>query len=532
MVDIIGKTSNKDITEAAMAGFHWNLYSTIAIVIMQLSFGIVLARIIPPEPFGLFFYAMIFVGFVSVYARAGIPEAIIQCQKLTKEYIEAAFTLSLLMNLSATIGLWVLAPIVTSGTETLIVRTLSLLFFLSGLGAVSGALLGKELNFKRLFWAEVVSYGIGQGVIGIGLAMMGFGVWSLVCGVLLYEFIKSVTLILMAPHPIGFSLKRDSVKELIHFSFGNSLTRLANYGAQNGDYFVIGRLLPPEALGFYFRAFQVASIPTDRLANLISSVLFPVYAAVKDDTQKLKKGFYLSVSLVSFVTFPLMVWLFIAASKLIPTVYGPAWTGSIRSVKILTACGALGSIYTLCDVLAKGTGLVYAQFRRHLIYAVLVVMGTVLGIGYGIEGVAFAVSIAVFIMYILMVQLSISIVGGTWREFLRAQVPGVVVAISGALVFSTVLFFGEKYLFTDSIVLLALTFSFATIYPIVFVLFPMRCLGEIPEFLLVRCSSFLPQRFLKILSRRLRVRIGINVCEDTLKAAYNVKLSDTSKNAR
>lgn len=530
-MDIIGKTRNKDIAEAAMAGFQWNLYLTIAIVIMQLSFGIALARILPPESFGLFFYAMIFVGFVSIYARAGIPEAIIQCRKLTKEYIEAGFTLSLLINVSATIGLWMLAPIVTTGTDTLIVRTLSLLFFLSGLGAVSGALLEKELNFKRRFWAEVVSYGIGQGVIGISLAMMGFGVWSLVYGVLLYDFIKSVALILMAPHPIGFSLKRETVKELIHFSFGNSLTKLANYGAQNGDYFVIGRLLPPEALGFYSRAFQVASIPTGRLANLISSILFPVYAAIQDDTRKLRKGFYLSVSLVSFVTFPLMVWLFIAASKLIPAVYGPAWAGSIRSVKILTACGALGSIYTLCDALAKGTGLVYAQFRRHSIYAVLVVIGAILGIGYGIEGVAFAVSFAVFIMYILMVHLSITIVGGTWREFLLAQVPGVVVAISVALVSSTVLLFGEKYLFADSIVLLVLIFLFAIIYPIIIILFPMRCLGEIPEFLLVRCSSFLPQRFLKILSRRLRTRIGVNVYEDTSKAVRNAKLSDTSKDA-
>lgn len=489
-----------------MVAFHWNLYSAVSIVVMQLSFGIVLARLLPPESFGLFFYAMIFVGFISVYTRAGIPEAIIQRQKLTKEHIKASFTLCLLISISSTIGFWMLAPSFTNGTQTLILRTLSLLFFLSGLGAVSGALLEKELNFKRRFWAEVVSYGIGQGVIGIGLAMMGFGVWSLVYGVLLYDFIKSVLFMLMAPHPIGFSLKRGTVKELIHFGFGNSLTRLANYGAQNGDYFVIGRLLPPEALGFYSRAFQVASIPTDRLANLISSILFPVYAAVQDDTQKLKRGFYLSVSLVSFVTFPLMVWLFIAASKLIPTVYGPAWTGSIRSVKILTACGALGSIYTLCDALAKGTGLVYAQFRRHSIYAVLVIMGAVLGIGYGIEGVAFAVSLAVFIMYILMVQLSISIVGGTWREFLRAQVPGVVVAISVAFVSSAVSLVGDKYLFADSIVLLALTLSFAAIYPIAFVLFPMSCLGEIPELLLVRCSSFLPRRFLKMLSRRLSIK--------------------------
>jgi hypothetical protein len=265
---------------------------------------------------------------------------------------------------------------------------------------------------------------------------------------------------------------------------------------------------------------------------LISSVLFPVYAAVQDDNQKLRKGFYLSVSLVSFVTFPLMVWLFITARKLIPTIYGPAWTGSISSLKILTVCGALGSIYTLCDVLASAKGLVYAQFRRHLLYAIMVIMGAILGIEYGIEGVAFAVSLAVFIMYILMAHLSINIVGGTWREFLRAQVPGVVVGISIALASSAVLLVGEKYVFSDFIVLLALTLSFAAVYPIVLVLFPMPCLGEIPECLVVRCSSFLPRRFLKILSRRLNIKVGIDVREDTQRIAYNVKLPSKFKNTK
>jgi len=503
MVDIFGKTTKKDITDLATAGFRWKLYETVAIVVMQLPFGIVLARLLLPEAFGLFLYAMIFVGLISVYAQAGIPEAIIQRQNLSKEHIKVGFTLSLLISASATISLWMLAPIFTNGTGSSVLRTMSFSFFLSAFGAVSGALLEKELNFKQLFWAEVVSYGIGQGVLSIGLAMLGFGVWSLVYGVLLYAFIKSVTLMLMTPHPIGFSLNKGAVKELIHFGFGKSLARLANYGAQTGDYFVIGRLLSPEALGFYSRAFQVARIPTSYLTSLMSSILFPVYAAVQDDNQKLRRGFYSSVSFVSFVTFPLMVWLFIAAGKLIPTVYGPAWTGSIRSLRILTVSGALGSIYALCDTLAMAKGLVYAQVMRHSIYAVMVIMGAILGIGYGIEGVAFAVSLAVFIMYILMVQMSISIVDGTWCEFLRAQVPGVVVGISVALMSNAVLFFGDKYHFADSIVLLALTLSFAAIYPIVFVFFPMSCLGEIPEFLFLRCTSFLPRRFLKILSRRL-----------------------------
>lgn len=475
---------------------------------------------------------MIFVGFTSIFAQAGIPEAIIQRQELTKQHIEAGFTLALLIGLSATIGLWILAPMLTKGAGTSVLRAVSFSFFVSAFGALSGALLEKELSFKRLFWTEVVSYGIGQGVIGIGMATMGFGVWSLVYGLLVYTFIKSALRMLMVRHPIAFSVESGAVKGLMHFGFGWSLTRLANYCAQNGDYIVIGRLLPPEALGFYSRAYQTARIPAGQIASLISSILFPVYAAVQDDNQKLRRGFYLSVSVVSFVTFPLMVWFFITASKLIPIVYGPAWNSSIRSLKILTLCGALGSIYTLCDVLVRAKGWVYAQGARHSMYAAMVIIGAILGIGYGIEGVAFAVSVAVFIMYIMMAYLSINIIGGTWREFLQAQVPGVIVGITIALVSGGILLAGEKYAFSDIIVLVALMLSFAAAYPIVLILFPMSCLGEIPECLVVRCSSFLPRGFLTILRGRLSSSVKIDGVEATQRNACKVKWLSKLKNAR
>ena len=529
-MDTSGNRVKKNITELALAGLRWRLYSNVSVLVLHVAVGIDLARLLPPEAYGLFLYPMIFIGLISVYAQAGIWEAIVQRQTLSKEHIEAGSALSLLISASATLGLWMLAPIIMRGAESTILRAASLSFVLSGFGIVSQALMEKELKFRQLFWVELVSYG-GQGVTSIILALMGFGAWSLVYSQLLYVFTKSMMCVLMRPHPIGVSIKKDIAKELMYFGLGRSLATFANYSAQNGDYLVIGRLLPPEALGLYSRAFQAARLPASHLASVITRLLFPVYAAVQNDKQKLKKGLYLSVSFVSFVMFPLMVWLFIAAKKLIPVLYGPEWNGSIRSFQVLLVSGALGSIYTLCDTLVVAKGLVYAQFARHSVYAGMVIMGAVLGVGHGIEGVAFAVLLAVVIMYILMAQLSIDIVDGTWHEFLRAQVPGVVVGISVAVASSGVLLFGNTYLFADLIVLLALILSFAAIYPIALAYFPMSCLGEIPEFLFLHCSSLFPRLFLKILSRRLSVKVGTDVSEDAVRAICTFKLYDGLKKA-
>jgi len=503
--DNLKGNNTADIASLAVRGAQWKFYSTASIVIMQFVFGIILARLLPPKDFGIFGYTMIFVGLITIYAQAGIAPAIVQRQNLTVEHIKVAFILSLLMGTLATITLWMIAPIFTKDTETSVLRVISLTFFISGFGSVAGALLEKKINFRILFWIELFSYLVGQGIISVGLAMMGYGVWALVFGILIYILIRNLALIIIAPHPIGFLLEKRIVKELMHFGIGMSLARFANYGARNGDYFVIGKILQPEALGLYSRAFQLVTIPSSYFASLISSVLFPVYALVQNNKPKLKKGFYLSISIVSFVTFPMMIWLFIIASELIPFLYGTAWMGSVSSLKILCICGAFGSIYTLGDALARANGLVYAQMARHFIYALLVITGSLAGIKYGIEGVATAVSCAVFIMYLLMMQLSVKIINGTWFEVLRAQFPGILIGGYIAIISSIIVIVGDKHDISVTILFTAHTASFISGYLLAFALLPLDWLGEIPEFLINKCSSFFPKMFLEFLTRRLKV---------------------------
>lgn len=499
-------SNSQNITNLAIGGIQWKFLSTVSFVIMQLLLGIALARLLPPKDFGIYGYVMIFVGFISIYTQAGIAPAIIQRKHITDEHLQVGFTLSVLIGLIATIVLCLLAPLFTKGLETSILRILSLTFVISGIGSVSGALLEKKVNFKILFWVEICSYLAGQGVIGIGLAMAGFGVWALVLGIFFYILIRNFALLIISPHPFTFSLKADKVKELMHFGFGLSLARLSNYCAQNGGFFVIGRLLAPEALGLYARAYQLATIPAGNVASLVTSVLFPVYSIVQDDKNRLKKGFYLSISLVSFLIIPSMVCLSFAAKRLIPFVYGAAWVGCIPSLQILCVCGVLTSMYTLADAISRAKGLVYAQLVRHLVYAVLVLAGSVLAVTYGIEGVALAGSIAVFVMYLMLMQLAKNIVDGKWHDILKAHVPGGIIGFFVAVSSLVTLWAGDIYRFSDFLVLLILFLTLPIIYLFCFAFFPVRWLGEIPEFVVNNYSSLLPAKITDILKNRIHMQ--------------------------
>ncbi len=499
-------TDARHISQLAFAGMRWKFYSTLYLAVSQFVFGIALARLLPPADFGIYGYAMIFVGFISIYAQAGIAPAIVQRQQLTPEHIRVAFTLSLLIGLGATVLLWVLAPALTEGLNIPVLRVLSLTFLVAGIGSVSGALLEKEVNFKSLFWVDAFSALLGQGLVSISLALAGLGVWSLVLGILLHSLIRNVALVAICPQHLGFSLSLSRARELMHFGVGMSLSRLALYGAENGGYFVIGRFLPPAALGLYARAYQLARVPAGQFAYLVTSVLFPIYSMVQDDKGRLRKGFYLSISLVALATLPSMVCLALASAKLIPLIYGPAWMGSIHSLQILCVSAALMSVYTLGDTISRAKGLVYAKLLRNGVHALIVITGSMLALPYGIEGMAVAAAIAAVAMYVMVMQLGKKIVDGSWRDVLRSHVPGALMGIVTAGVCSLGLSVAHLFNLPDLWALLILTVCFLSAYIFVFPILPPGCLGDIPKFLIDNCSSSLPPWFLAILSRRWRLQ--------------------------
>jgi hypothetical protein len=135
----------------------------------------------------------------------------------------------------------------------------------------------------------------------------------------------------------------------------------------------------------------------------------------------------------------------------------------------------------------------------------MVVTGAILGTNYGIEGVPFAGSIAAFIMFLMVIQLGKNIVEGAWDDILKAHIPGVMIGIFIAVLSGIVLFSGDLYSLPDSLVLLILILALVVSYLFSFLFFAVPWLGEIPDFLLNKSSSFLPQRLLNILNKRFRV---------------------------
>lgn len=400
--------------------------------VLQFGVGVLLARILPPQDFGVVALAYVVIGFAAVLSELGLAPAVVQRRDLTERHLRVSFTTAVAAGIAMAVALYVLAPLIGVLTRTpelpRLLRALALLFVAGGLGATSRGLLQRALDFRRLFLLEVASYSVGYAFVAVILALQGFGAWSLVVGALAQNFLASVLALHLARHSRRPLFATRELRDLLGFGAGMSLLQLVNYTARSGDNFVVGRWLGPLSLGLYSRAYSLMALPLNYGGTVISSVLFPAFSEINSDRERMKRAYLMSVQLTALLAAPVMAGMIVAAPHMVMGLYGPRWTGAVLPLQILCAAGLFRTVYHLAGSVAQASGQVYAELRRQVGYMVIVIGGSLIGTRWGLAGVAVGVGVGISFMYLAMAQLSLRIIGGSWRAFVAAQLPGVLLA--------------------------------------------------------------------------------------------------------
>ena len=474
----------KTLTNRTITALNWRFLSVASMVGIQFGVNIVLARLLPVESFGILGLALIIIGLAKVVSEIGIGSAIVQRKNITDDFIRVGFTLSVLIGIVFTIGMIFFSPIVSiifkaKGIVS-VVRVISLIFFIKNLSTISIALLQRNLSYNKVFWIEILSYTLGYASVGITLGYFGWEVWALVWATICQSIIKTIVSYLLSTHSVKLLLRKNEIKQILHFGVGLSLARLANYAARNGDYFVIGRYIGPLGLGLYTRAYQLMTMPISQFSSALSSVLFSAYSEVQDETERIRKAYLKSISVTSFFVMPLLTVMFVLAPEFILLLYGEKWAGAILPFQILCIGGISRAMYNLADSLARAKGAVYEQFRRHLLYAIFIIIASFIGANWGIIGVSVGVVFALILMHIMMTQLSNRLCYLTWKEVLKAQIPGVLVTMAIIITTFPIKFIMKENMDFSNVLIILITLIISGIEWGVFFLFlPDTWLKEI-----------------------------------------------------
>lgn len=466
----------------AASAAQWQAASSVTKGVLQFGVTMLLARLLTPTDFGLVALAMIIVGFAEMVVDLGIGPALVQREELNARHVRVSFTVSALIGGGAALLLIAAAPLfallLRDPAVTPVLRWEALIFLFAGLGATARALLERRLDFRSRFLVDAAGYLGGYALLAITLALMGYGVWSLVAGAVAQAAISALLVLAVVRHPLRPLLAGPELRGLMDFGAGVMLNRIVVYTSYNGDNLVVGRWLGPAALGLYSRAFQLMMFPLHHLQSVTWNVLFAAYSRLQGDRPRAARAYLKGIQLNALVVAPVMAGMIAAGPHLIVGLYGPQWVAATSAVQILCAVGLLRAVYGATGALAHAFGKVYAEFRRQAVFAVLVVAAGLAGTRWGITGVAAGVAAAVTVQYLAMAQLGVRLTGIRWSDFFDAQLPGAAVAAGVAAACRVVRLVLEGQGVGSAGILLAVIATAAAAVPAALYLLPGRLRPE------------------------------------------------------
>ena len=358
-----------------------------------ISFGVffLLARLLGPETFGLVALASIFLAFVQVFLDQGLSQAIIQRHELEEEHLDTAFWTNLSLSVPLTIVSIACAGLVANFYNepqlTPIIRCLSLSFILASLSSVQNAILQRKLAFKVLAIRSVVAMLIG-GIVGVTMAFMGFGVWSLVGQQLVSSLTQVLVLWWVSDWRPGFKISKKHFKELFSFGINVLGINLLNFFNRRSDDFLIGYFLGAVALGYYSIAYRLLLIMTQLLTSITSKVAMPTFSRLQQDLPRLRRAFYTATQFTSLVSFPAFLGMSALAPELVRSLFGEQWLSSIKLMQILAFIGILHSVYYFNGNIIMAMGKPSWKLVLNSLNAVTNIIGFYVAVRWGIVAVA------------------------------------------------------------------------------------------------------------------------------------------------
>jgi PST family polysaccharide transporter len=400
-----------------------------------------LAHVLSPSDFGLLGMAMIFILFTQAIGELGIAAAVVQQQTSDDLYLHTAFWSNLVLSL---VMYWVtllfatpIASFLGDAAVTPLIQVLAIIFPITALSVVPRAILEKDFKFRKLTHRELLSE-LAFGVVGLSFAVLGQGTWSLVAAAIAQRVASIATMWWAVPWRPRLQFNLPILRTMLRFALPVMWSNLLNKGLANIDYFVIGRWLGSEALGYYTLAFQLAVVPLQRMVGILRRVAFPAFSQIQQDLRRLQTGFTIATKYLFLFLLPISVMILLFAPEFIELFYADKWETSILLIQILAIAGlfyGFDIVEPLYFALGRPQMRVWIIGFRLLLFALLCVFLLPL---LGLTGVALSLTISVAISSVIGFRLGMGAIDAPFLQTL-SPVAGMAIAIAVATFVVTLL---------------------------------------------------------------------------------------------
>lgn len=321
---------------------------------------IILTHLLSPVEFGLAAIAVVYIGFVSNFLDIGILQALIQRKTLDQIDLSSCFWFLLFFGCLVFLGTYLcssfIADLFRAKEARSILLVQSLVFLVLPIRTIPSAILSRELRIDSIAKTETILV-VVRFILSIGMAFMGYGVWSLVIPFVVTEIATGILLAVNTMWIPSATFAWSSIKPII--TFGASLvgSRLLWFFYNRADYFIIARLLGPEILGVYSIAQQFAFALLQFVSITVNRVIYPVFARLQEHNDKLKEIYLGTIKYMAYLVFPALLGLTLLAQDITYVFLGKKWTSVAFPIQVLAFVSLFKIVESIAGSLLNARGM-------------------------------------------------------------------------------------------------------------------------------------------------------------------------------
>jgi O-antigen/teichoic acid export membrane protein len=345
-------------TSSTRAALLWSYALTIGRFATTAVVTLVMASFLDPAEYGVMALAIVWVFLAQSMALHGPAQALIQRDEVSAQHLDAAFWATLTGSAVLAALFAGAAPLWASvnGTTELvhICWALAPTIVLNALVVVPDAILRRHLQFRKLS-LRVLMAGLASGVVGIGSAVAGYGVWALVLQQVTLATVSAVAVWVAVPWRPGLSPIRAALRDMRSYSLHSISGVVANFVATRTDALLLGAMFGPVAVGLYRFAVRITDMVSEVAVGGLGQHSLPHLSRFTSNPTAFAERFGRVLHVCALLAFPSFAVLALAAPWLLGTI-GPQWLDATPAFRILCVGGALGAVGAIIGVALQAAG--------------------------------------------------------------------------------------------------------------------------------------------------------------------------------
>jgi O-antigen/teichoic acid export membrane protein len=408
-------------------GLAWTAGAKWGAQVFSWASTLIVARLLNPDDYGLVGMATVYLGLANLISEFGVGTTVITLRDLTDDDVAQLNGFAVLLGIAgfvlSCIAAVPLGIFFKSPRLPWVVVAMSTAFIITSFQSVPAALLQRDLRFKLISLIDG-SKNFAMALVAVVFAALGFRYWTLVFAGLSSAVVGTVMMLLIRRHRISMP-RPKRLKHVLSFSWHIIVGRVSWYTYSNSDFIVSGRILGQQALGSYTVAWNLATVPVEKIAGILNSVTPALYSAVQKDKAALRRYMLTLLEGLGLITLPLSVGVALVSREFILVFLGSKWAPAIAPLMFLGLYASVRSLVPIIWAILNVVGDSAYAMKSAIAMAVVLPTAFVVGSHWGNAGIAAAWMIGFPIVVIPVTARVFRKVELPWSGFFRVMAPSV-----------------------------------------------------------------------------------------------------------